>query len=87
MDWKLRPLLDHLRVRFMKNFQPSQQLSYDESMIEYFGRHGCKQYIRGKPIRFGYKVWSLNTHHGYLVNFEIYQGKAVGSNNEYESMI
>ena len=56
--WKLRPLLDHLRVRFMKNFQPSQQLSYDESMIEYFGRHGCKQYIRGKPIHFGYKVWS-----------------------------
>ena len=46
--WKLRPVLDHLRVCFMKFFQPSQQLSYDESMIEYFGSHGCKQYIQGK---------------------------------------
>ena len=24
--------------------------SIDESMVPYFGRHGCKQYIRGKPI-------------------------------------
>ncbi|CAI6371246.1 unnamed protein product [Macrosiphum euphorbiae] len=35
---------------------PHQQFhSIDESMVPYFGRHGCKQFIRGKPIRFGFK--------------------------------
>lgn len=43
-------------------------------MIPYFGRHGCKQYIRGKPVRFGFKAWSLNTPLGYQLSFEIYQG-------------
>ena len=85
--WKLPPLLDHLRVRFMSSFRPTQQLLYDESMILYFGKHGCKQYIWGKSSRFGYMVWSLNTQHGSLVNFDIYQGKSVGSNTEYENKI
>lgn len=60
----------------MEHFVPVQDLNYDESMIEYFGRHGCKQCIRGKPIRFGYKVWCINCPKGYLINFEIYQGKS-----------
>lgn len=73
--WKLRPLTDKLKQNFMKNFHPEENLSYDESMIKYFGRHSCKQFIKGKPLRFGYKVWCLNTPDGYLVNFEIYQGR------------
>jgi len=28
------------------------------------GRHSSKQFIRGKPIRFGYKVWALCTDTG-----------------------
>ncbi|KAK8787485.1 hypothetical protein V5799_022738, partial [Amblyomma americanum] len=72
---KLRPLMTLLKARFLKHFQPVRHLSYDESMIEYYGRHGCKQFIRGKPIRFGYKVWCPNAKNGYLVNFEVYQGK------------
>ena len=42
-------------------------------MVPYFGRHSCKQFIRGKPIRFGYKLWCLNTNTGYLMQFEPYQ--------------
>ena len=51
-------------------------------MIEYLGRHGCKQCIRGKPIRFGYKVWCLNTSDGYLVSFDLYQGRTYEENEE-----
>ena len=29
---------------------PSRNLSHDESMIEYFVKHGCEQ-LRNKPIR------------------------------------
>ena len=82
--WKLRPFMNILQAQFMKNFQPQKNLSYDESMIAYYGKHGCKQFIRGKPIRFGFKVWSLNTTEGYLLNFDVYQGKNVKSNAKYE---
>lgn len=73
---KLRPLLTKLNENFMKNAPVEEVYSFDESMCEYFGKHGCKQFIRGKPIRFGYKVWSGTTVSGYLVWFEIYQGKS-----------
>nr|XP_054919882.1 piggyBac transposable element-derived protein 3-like isoform X1 [Dermacentor andersoni] len=68
-------LMALLKARFLEHFQPVRHMSYDESMIEYYGRHGCKQFIRGKPIRFGYKVWCLNAKNGYLVHFKVYQGK------------
>ena len=53
---KIRPLLDHLEEKFIQHFIPSQTISRDEAMIQYFGRHSGKQAIRNKPIRFGYKV-------------------------------
>lgn len=74
--WKIRPIIDLVKGNCIKYFIPEKELSYDESMVKYYGKHGCKQFIRGKPIRFGYKVWSLNTVQGYLVNFDIYQGKS-----------
>jgi hypothetical protein len=78
-----RPITDALKVKFLEHFVPEQNLSYDESMIKYYGRHGCKQFIRGKPVRFGYKVWSLNTPSGYLINFEVYQGNNPRENKRY----
>lgn len=72
---KMRPLISMLQKRFTEHFIPSRNISHDEAMIEYFGKHNCKQAIRNKPIRFGFKVWCQNTPEGYLVNFEPYQGK------------
>ena len=72
---KLRPLVDHLEKKFVEHFVPTQHLSHDEAMIEYFGRNSLKQHIIQKPIRFGYEVFCLNTVSGYLVSFELYQGK------------
>lgn len=82
--WKMRPLIDILKNKFHEHYVPVPTLNYDESMIEYFGKHGCKQFIRGKPIRFGFKNWCLNTPKGYLVDFEIYQGKSIVENPEYD---
>uniref|UniRef100_A0A915D4M6 PiggyBac transposable element-derived protein domain-containing protein n=1 Tax=Ditylenchus dipsaci TaxID=166011 RepID=A0A915D4M6_9BILA len=39
-----------------------------------FGRYSAKQFIRGKPIRLGFKYWCLNSPSGYLINFFPYQG-------------
>lgn len=82
--WKLRPLISMIKKKLHENFTPEENLSFDESMVKYFGKHNCKQFIRSKPIRFGYKVWCLNTACGYLVDFEIYQGKHGTHNEQYE---
>lgn len=39
--------------------QFQQWLSVDEIIIPYNSRHECKQFIRGKPIHFAYKLQSL----------------------------
>ncbi|XP_068222212.1 piggyBac transposable element-derived protein 3-like [Palaemon carinicauda] len=72
---KVRPLVRHLTKKFIEHFQPVKSLSHDETMVEYYGKHGCKQCTRMKPIRFGYKVWCLNSDDGYLVTFDLYQGR------------
>ena len=51
-------------------------------MVPYFGRHGAKQYIHGKPIKFGYKLWVMATSAGYCIQFRPYAGKD-GRLNEY----
>lgn len=84
--WKIRPFIEKLKKNFSNYFIPKQSLSFDESMIKYFGKSSLKQFIRGKPIRFGYKAWSLNTSEGYLLDFEIYQGKSVSQDVEIEKI-
>ncbi|KAL4125910.1 hypothetical protein QTP88_010147 [Uroleucon formosanum] len=84
--WKLRNIMEKIKSRCIENFIPVQNINYDESMIKYFGRHSCKQFIRGKPIRFGYKMWCLNSADGYLINFDIYQGKLPNGKPNYENI-
>jgi len=71
---KVRPLFTALNSKFVTHFPRHQHLSIDESMVPYYGKHGAKQFIRGKPIRFGYKVWSINSSLGYCVQLDPYQG-------------
>ena len=49
-------------------------MSIDETMVPYFGRHPSKQFMRSKPVRFGYKLWSMATARGYVIQFEPYAG-------------
>jgi DNA excision repair protein ERCC-6 len=50
----------------------------DEAMEPYYGRHSLKQFIRGKPVRFGYKFWCLCSQEGALMKFILYEGKGTG---------
>ena len=70
---KVRPLINMLNDKYMRQWPVSQNISVDETMILYYGHHGCKQHIHGKPIRFGLKIWSLNaSSDGYCCQFEPY---------------
>ena len=54
---KVSPLYNILNEGLLQYGVFHEELSVDECMIPYYGHHSCKQYIRGKPIRFGYKCW------------------------------
>lgn len=56
--FKLLPTFTELNASF-KLLPYTKEQSVDEAMVPYYGKHGCKQFIRGKPVRFGYKVWCL----------------------------
>ncbi len=81
---KVRLLISLLNKSFLKNAPTTNAFSIDESMIPYFGRHGCKQFIRGKPIRFGFKVWMAATIEGYCVQLQPYPGVAEKPGEDYD---
>ena len=59
----------------LENFIPEKNVSIDESVVPYYGRHGCKQYIQNKAVKFGYKLWVAATALGYGIQFYPYAGK------------
>ncbi|XP_025192062.1 piggyBac transposable element-derived protein 3-like [Melanaphis sacchari] len=79
---KLRPLFDLINEKNMQFGVFSHNLSIDEEMVPYFGRHRCKMFIKGKPIRFGFKLWCLCSSNGYLYKCIPYGGKTSTYNNE-----
>ena len=66
---KVRPLINKLNEQCLANYLPEQSVSIDESMVPYFGRHGCKQYMRNKPVKFGHKFWVAATQLGNPLSF------------------
>ncbi|XP_030762214.1 piggyBac transposable element-derived protein 2-like [Sitophilus oryzae] len=53
---KIRPLFTLLNQNFLKHAPHIEYHSVDEAMVPYFGRHGAKQFIKGKPIRWGVRL-------------------------------
>ena len=73
---KLRPLLDALNKQIKIYYDPNRQVSVDEAMVAFKGRIGFKQYMPMKPVKRGFKIWSLaDSCNGYMYHFEVYTGK------------
>ena len=72
--YKLRPLISCLNKNFMQFGYIHSNYSVDEKIVGYFGRHPIKQFIRSKPIRFGFEEWALSSNTGYTYKFSVYQG-------------
>lgn len=79
--FKVRPLVECINQKFCQNGVLHEDISIDESMIKYYGHHPSKQYIRGKPIRFGYKNWVAASADGYCYVFDLYCGKSIEATN------
>lgn len=52
-------------------------LSVDESMARCYGWHGCEEFIRGKQIHFGYKLWSLAPSSNLMYHMEPHGGSHI----------
>ncbi|KAL7880052.1 hypothetical protein SRHO_G00023060 [Serrasalmus rhombeus] len=77
--WKVRPFLDSFRRQCL-TIAPRQKQSIDEMMVPYKGKFGgIRQYIKGKPHPWGFKVWARCDVTGLLHDFDIYQGKGGGN--------
>ncbi|XP_031343006.1 piggyBac transposable element-derived protein 2-like [Photinus pyralis] len=81
--YKVRPLMNLLNNKFQQFGIFHECLSIDEAMVRYFGHHSAKQFIKGKPVRFGYKDWMLCSSSGYCYAFDTYCG-AKPTNSEVE---
>lgn len=84
--YKLRPFIDMLNLKFKSVYKGSRELSVDESMILFKGRSSLKQYNPMKPIKRGYKLWCLGDQNGYILNFQVYQGKNEQMTEEFTGM-
>nr|XP_033799977.1 piggyBac transposable element-derived protein 4-like [Geotrypetes seraphini] len=74
--FKVRPVMDHFNRCFQNARNPSQQQSVDEHMIRFKGHSIMKQYIKNKPIKWGFKMWCrCDSKTGYLYQFDLYTGK------------
>ncbi|KAJ4437009.1 hypothetical protein ANN_17141 [Periplaneta americana] len=80
---KVRRYFETLNDNFGQQFEKvwSSHKSIHETMVPYYGRHSANQHIHGKPLRFGYKLWSAATRLGYLAAFEPYQGAKQAKQN------
>ncbi|XP_033226016.1 piggyBac transposable element-derived protein 3-like [Belonocnema kinseyi] len=73
--WRVRQILNIFNDNIKTFGYFCTALSIDEIMIKFYGKISFKQFIRGKPIRFGIKMWALCGSNGYLFHFDIYCGK------------
>jgi len=56
-SFKVRKLIDHFNGKFSEVLSNDKEQSIDEHMIKFKGRSGMKQYIKSKPIKWGFKFW------------------------------
>ncbi|GBP88386.1 PiggyBac transposable element-derived protein 3 [Eumeta japonica] len=73
--FKIRHFIDKANESFRKFGIFESKLAVDQMIVKYFGHHGIKQFIKGKSVRFGYKLWALCGVSGYCYNFSLYTGK------------
>ena len=84
---KVRPLIELLRERFRKVYSPGKNLSVDESLVLYKGRLKFKQYIKTKRARFGIKLYELCRSSSITLDFLVYCGQGMYSNDDLYSKV
>ena len=74
--FKIQHALDIIKKTFSECYRPGKNMSIDEAMVAFKGRTPLKQYLPSKPIKWGFKIWTIaESSTGYISDFDIYTGK------------
>lgn len=77
--FKIRPVLDHFNQAFQNAMSNTKTQAIDEHMIKFKGHNIMRQYVKNKPIKWGFKMWCrADSSTGYLFQFDLYTGKKQG---------
>ena len=72
---KVRQLTDHFNQIAPNVYQYEETVSVDEHMIKFKGNNAMKQYVKGKPVSWGFKLWLLaSAKTGYVYKMDLYTG-------------
>lgn len=74
--FKVRPLLENLRANTVR-INPEEMHSVDEQIIPYKGRSSIKQYIKNKPHKWGFKVFTRAGASGIIYDFAVWEKELV----------
>lgn len=80
------PFVSPLPYRFRRHIAPSTYLSLDESMIAFKSWTPARQFMPDKPIKLGYKAFTLAIDKGgYILDFWLYPGQYYMLVNQVDS--
>lgn len=65
----VRPLMEMICTKAI--YHPRQHLSVDETMVGTKARLGIKQYMKGKPTKWGLKFFVVADINGYTIDFKL----------------
>ena len=68
------PLIDHLNNTMSKIYCPDENLSLDESTVQWRGRLIFRQYMKNKRHKYGVKLYELCESTGIIFRKSIYSG-------------
>lgn len=74
--FRLRPFMDTIQNACKTFFHPRRNISVDERMVAWKANSGMTQYMKAKPVKWGFKLFVLcDSSNGYTVDFSVYPGK------------
>ncbi|XP_053370298.1 piggyBac transposable element-derived protein 4-like [Clarias gariepinus] len=74
--FRVRPLMDRIREACKTFYHPQRNLAVDERMVASKAKTSMKQYMKRKPIKWGFKLFVMaDSSNGYTVDFAVYTGK------------
>ena len=73
--FKIKWLRDKIISNSRALYEPERELSLDECMIPFSGRHKWKVFMKAKPVKYGFKAYVVSeASTGYILNWHIHTG-------------
>lgn len=74
----IRHVTDRVQGNILSVYDPSTDITVDERMIPFRGKCIFRVYMKGKPCRYGIKMWcAVDPTNSMLCNFDVYSGKYI----------